>query len=83
MDLHQNYVISCTNLLKMRLNESQQQGDIKTGYRAYNVTLRETLNAAQTGNKRTKDKANSVIDVPRTFGDMVSMLAAMLLRLLQ
>lgn len=46
------------------------------------MTLRENLNAAQTG-KKSKANANSVIDVSRSFGDMVAMFAAMLLRLLQ
>ena len=65
----------------MRLQESQQQGDIKTSYRQYNVQLRENLNQNQT--KKSKANASSVIDVPRTFGDVVSMLSAILLRLLQ
>ena len=82
MDLHRNYVTACTSLLNMRLQESYQQGDIKQGFRTYNVTLRENLNAAQTG-KRSKASANTVIDVARSFGDMMSLFAAMLLRLLQ
>ena len=46
------------------------------------MTLRENLNAARTG-KKSKANANSVIDVARSFGDMVTLFAAMLLRLLQ
>ena len=81
MDVHKNYVSACTCLLNMRLQESERQGDIKTSYKQYNVTLRESLNA--NSSKKSKQNTASVLDVPRTFSDMVSMFAAMLLRLLQ
>ena len=43
MAVHGNYVQACAALLNMRLQESQQQGDIKTGYKQYNTQLRENL----------------------------------------
>ena len=68
---------SCFNLLNMRLQESQQQGDIKTDFKTYNQQQRDNMQPKQ------RKSAASIIDVPRTLADMFSMLGAMLLRLVQ
>lgn len=69
----------------MRLQESTQQGDIQASFRTYNVTAREqALQAAiNSGKSKKSSQTQNIIDVPRSLPDMISMLGAMFLKILQ
>jgi len=65
------------HLFNQRLSESQQQGDMKTGFRAYNHQQRE---AQQAQGKKLASKT-TYLDIPRTLSDIFSFISAILLKI--
>jgi hypothetical protein len=58
----------------MRLSESKQSGDIRTGFRAYNQQQKDALAAAK------KKPSGTLLEVPRTLSDAISMICAMMMQ---
>ncbi|CDW72650.1 heat repeat-containing protein 5b [Stylonychia lemnae] len=72
----EQFILTCYHLLNLRLQESQQQGDIKTTFRTYNQQQRDALSGPQ-----KKKQSQNFYDVPRTLSDMISFLCAILVRI--
>jgi uncharacterized protein YggL (DUF469 family) len=74
----EEYIRICFSLFNLRLQEAQQQGDIRTTFRVFNQQLKEA-NKKKTGG--SSSSSVPCIDVPRTLNDVLSFLSAVLLKI--